>query len=119
MHERSSICGDVHWIGEGAPPAQADSQLCDTDGMAEKRRSVNDMIADAKTRIEELSVDQLKAELAAGEVTLVDIRDIRERVERGGIPGAVSAPRGMLEFWFDPESPYYKGYQFESRYVLY
>ena len=38
----------------------------------------------------------------------------------GSIPGAVSAPRGMLEFWFDPESPYYRdGVQFDQRYVFY
>jgi rhodanese-related sulfurtransferase len=53
-------------------------------------------------------------------VTVVDIRDIRERWERGAIPGARSMPRGMLEFWFDPESPYYKGgFDFGDRYVVY
>ena len=87
--------------------------------MAEKRRSINDMVAEAKARIEELSVDQLRAEMAAGEVTVVDIRDLRERLERGAIPGAISAPRGMIEFWFDPDSPYYRGHRFDHRYVLY
>jgi rhodanese-related sulfurtransferase len=87
-----------------------------TDGL---RRSVNDLVADAKSRIEELSVEQLQAEIEAGDVTVVDIRDVRERWERGAIPGAKSMPRGMLEFWFDPDSPYYRsGLEFDARYVL-
>ncbi len=84
-----------------------------------QRTSINDLVAAAKARIEELSIEQLQAEIAAGDVTVVDIRDVRERWDKGAIPGAVSAPRGMLEFWFDPESPYYrKGYTFDRRYVL-
>ena len=83
------------------------------------RRTVNDMVREAKARIEELSVEQLQAEIAAGTCTVIDIRDFRERLEKGAIPGAISAPRGMLEFWFDPESPYYReAYQFDHRYVL-
>jgi rhodanese-related sulfurtransferase len=78
------------------------------------------MVRDAKSRIEELSVDQLQAELAQGDVTLIDIRDIREAWERGAIPNARSMPRGMLEFWFDPESQYYRGgLSFDARYVVY
>ena len=41
-------------------------------------------------------------------MTLVDLRDIRELEREGVIPGAFHAPRGMLEFWVDPESPYFK-----------
>ena len=83
------------------------------------RRTVNDMVREAKARIEELSVEQLQAEISAGTCTVIDIRDFRERLEKGAIPGAISAPRGMLEFWFDPESPYYReAYQFDHRYVL-
>lgn len=85
-----------------------------------QRQNINDMVAAAKARIEELSVDELQAELEAGDVTLVDIRDVRERWERGAIPGAKSMPRGMLEFWFDPASPYYRsGLDFGHRYVVY
>lgn len=85
-----------------------------------RRRNVNDMVAEAKARIEELSVEELQAEIEAGDVTVVDIRDVRERWERGAIPGARSMPRGMLEFWFDPESKYYKGgLDFDARYVVY
>jgi rhodanese-related sulfurtransferase len=83
------------------------------------RRSINDLVAEAKARIEELSVEQLQAEIEAGDVTVVDIRDVRERWDKGAIPGAKSMPRGMLEFWFDPESPYYRsGLEFDGRYVL-
>lgn len=84
------------------------------------RRSVLDMVREAKARIEELSVEQLASEIAAGTCTVIDIRDFRERVERGSIPNAVSCPRGMLEFWFDPDSPYYREqFRFDDRYVLY
>jgi rhodanese-related sulfurtransferase len=41
-------------------------------------------------------------------VVIVDIRDIRERQRSGYIPGSFHAPRGMIEFWIDPESPYHK-----------
>ena len=84
------------------------------------RRNINDLVMAAKSRIEELSVEQLQAEIEAGDVMVVDIRDVRERWERGAIPGAKSMPRGMLEFWFDPESPYYRdGLVFDQRFVLY
>ena len=84
------------------------------------RRTVNDLVREAKARIEELTVADLQAEIAAGSCTVIDIRDFRERLERGAIPGAVSAPRGMLEFWFDPESPYHReSFTFDKRYVLY
>ena len=83
------------------------------------RRSVNDLVTEAKGRIEEVSVEQLQAEIEAGDVTVVDIRDVRERWDKGAIPGAKSMPRGMLEFWFDPDSPYYRsGLEFDGRYVL-
>ncbi|MEM9609216.1 MAG: rhodanese-like domain-containing protein [Actinomycetota bacterium] len=83
------------------------------------RRTIHDMVREAKAEIEELSVDELQAEMTAGSCTVIDIRDIRERVEMGSIPGAVSHPRGMLEFWFDPESPYYRGHQLDDRFVFY
>jgi len=84
------------------------------------RITVTEMVADAKAAIEELSVEQLQAEIEAGDVTVVDIRDVRERWDKGAIPGAKSMPRGMLEFWFDPESPYFRaGVSFDSRYVFY
>lgn len=84
------------------------------------RTSITALVAAAKARIEELSVGELQAEIERGGVTVVDIRDVRERWDRGTIPDAVSAPRGMLEFWFDPDSPYFRdSYRFDGRYVLY
>ncbi len=65
------------------------------------------LVQEAKSSIENLSPDQVQAELAAGNVTIVDIRDAAERVN-GTIPGAVHASRGMLEFYADPQSPSHK-----------
>lgn len=84
------------------------------------RRSLADLITEAKADIEELAVDQLQQEISDGSVTVIDIRDVRERWDKGTIPAAKSMPRGMLEFWFDPESPYFRdGVTFDGRYVLY
>jgi rhodanese-related sulfurtransferase len=72
------------------------------------RKSVKELVAEANAEIETVSVaDALKLKDDPG-VTFVDIRDIRELDRDGRIPGAFHAPRGMLEFWVDPASPYYK-----------
>jgi Rhodanese-related sulfurtransferase len=56
----------------------------------------------------------------AGDVVFVDLRDPREREREGAIPNAFSCPRGMLEFWIDPESPYAKPvFQDNKRFVFY
>lgn len=65
------------------------------------------MVQEAKGRVENLSPQQVAAELASGAV-LVDIREPGEHEQTGTIPGSVSAPRGMLEFWADPASPYHR-----------
>ncbi len=79
-----------------------------------------DLVEAAKGRIENLSVDQLRAEIDADDAVVVDIRDIREQLQRGAIPGALHAPRGMLEFWIDPTSEYHRDvFSPERRYVLY
>lgn len=79
-----------------------------------------DMVAEAKTRIENLSADEVDAEREAGSAIIVDIRDHRELYLKGKIPGAVHAPRGMLEFWVDPASEYYRDvFSPENRYVIY
>lgn len=66
------------------------------------------LIADARARIRSLSIDEAKAKLQASNVTFIDIRDTHERENDGAIPGAFHAPRGMLEFMVDPDSPYFK-----------
>jgi rhodanese-related sulfurtransferase len=79
-----------------------------------------DMVAEAKTQIENLSVAEVRDSLSEPDTVVVDIRDFRELVLKGKIPGAVSAPRGMLEFWVDPESEYYRDvFDPSRRYVLY
>lgn len=66
------------------------------------------LVAEAKERIRNLSVDEVAAALDTDAVTLVDIREPEEVQREGRIPGAVMAPRGMLEFWADPTSPYHR-----------
>ena len=67
-----------------------------------------DMVAEAKKRVENLTVDETARELERGDALLVDIREPAERVENGSIAEAVEAPRGMLEFWADPTSAYHR-----------
>lgn len=67
-----------------------------------------DLVAQAKEKVENLTPEQVAAELASGEAVLVDLREPQEREATGVIPGAISAPRGMLEFYADPSLPYHK-----------
>lgn len=69
---------------------------------------VKDMVAAAKAQITSLSPAEARARAEAGTALLVDIRDPRELEREGRVPGAFHAPRGMLEFWIDPASPYHK-----------
>jgi len=62
----------------------------------------------AEREIRTLTVEEAQALHGRDEVQFVDIRDVRELQREGRIPGAFHATRGMLEFWIDPESPYYK-----------
>lgn len=62
----------------------------------------------AMAEIETISVDDAKALHGRDDVVFIDIRDVRELQRLGRVPGAYHAPRGMLEFWIDPESPYHK-----------
>jgi len=62
----------------------------------------------AEKEIETVSVDDVKAIQGDDDVVLIDIRDIRELQRDGKVPGAFHCPRGMVEFWIDPASPYHK-----------
>jgi rhodanese-related sulfurtransferase len=62
----------------------------------------------AEREIETLSVGAARALHGRDDVVFVDLRDIRELQREGRMPGAVHCPRGMLEFWIDPASPYHK-----------
>jgi rhodanese-related sulfurtransferase len=67
-----------------------------------------ELIAQAMAQIETLSLVRAHALLNDENTVFVDIRDVRELEREGMIPNAIHAPRGMLEFWVDPDSPYYK-----------
>ena len=66
------------------------------------------LVDEANACITTYSIAQVRERLSDGRMQLVDIRDIREAEREGTIEGAVLAPRGMLEFWVDPASPYFK-----------
>ncbi|MBL8675526.1 MAG: rhodanese-like domain-containing protein [Rhodospirillales bacterium] len=68
------------------------------------------MFDESMAEIETLSVDQARAAHGAAGVTFIDLRDPREIWRDGGVPGAINVTRGMLEFWIDPGSPYYKDF---------
>ena len=76
--------------------------------MPRLKRSSADMVAAARARITEIETPDLITMLDDPNVVIVDIRDIRERQRTGAIPGSYHAPRGMIEFWVDPDSPYHK-----------
>ena len=66
------------------------------------------LIDEAMAQVTTHSVDQVRQRLDDPALQLVDIRDARELEREGTVPGVINAPRGMLEFWVDPDSPYYK-----------
>jgi rhodanese-related sulfurtransferase len=66
------------------------------------------LVAEANANIETLSIESAIALYGDANTVLVDIRDVRELKREGKVPGALHAPRGMLEFWVDPDSPYYR-----------
>lgn len=66
------------------------------------------MVANARARIAEIETPDAIAMVDDPTVQIVDLRDPRERERTGFIPGSFHCPRGMLEFWVDPDSPYFK-----------
>ncbi len=71
-------------------------------------RGYKAMLEEAASRIETLPVNEAIDLYGDPQVVMVDLRDPRELEREGRIPGAFHCPRGMLEFWIDPESPYHK-----------
>jgi hypothetical protein len=91
------------------PPSQKRKIARREDSMPLKlRKSVKDLLAEANAEVETVSAEDALKLKDDENVVFVDIRDIRELNRDGRIPGAFHAPRGMLEFWVDPDSPYYK-----------
>lgn len=71
-------------------------------------RGIKELCAEAEREIETMTVEQVMAVKDDPNVQIVDIRDIRELWRDGAIPDSLHAPRGMLEFWVDPASPYHR-----------
>ena len=72
------------------------------------KKGYKQLVDEAMEGIETITAEEALKLHGSDDVTFVDIRDIRELERSGTVPGAVHAPRGMLEFWVDPESPYYR-----------
>jgi rhodanese-related sulfurtransferase len=83
-------------------------------------KGVKELCAEAEAEIENISVEAALKLATDPSVQLVDIRDVRELERDGQVPGALHAPRDMLEFWVDPESPYYReAFGQNKKYVLF
>lgn len=81
------------------------------------KKTAMEMVADAKAKVQNLNPDQVAREMEAGAL-IVDVREPAERKE-ASIPGSISAPRGMLEFYADPTLPYHKKeLAFDRRIIL-
>ena len=71
-------------------------------------KSSQSLVKEAQKKIETLSAAEVKKLVEKNEITLIDVRDIRELWKEGTIENSKHIPRGMLEFWLDPESTYYQ-----------
>lgn len=84
------------------------------------KKGFKQLLKEAEGKAPGISVQEARKSLGDASVVFVDIRDVRELEREGMIPGAFHAPRGMLEFWVDPDSPYYKPVFTEDKtYILY
>ncbi len=79
------------------------------------RKSVMAMVAEADAQVRKVEIDEALALHGGEDAVFIDLRDIRELAKTGRIAGARHVPRGMLEFWIDPESPYHKPFFSEDR----
>ena len=76
--------------------------------MLKVKKGIKKLVEEAEALVESLTPVEVEEKLKKDGVTLIDLRDIRELKRDGTIAGSMHIPRGMLEFWLDPESPYYK-----------
>ena len=77
-------------------------------------KSSKSLVEEATKKIQSLNPNEVKELLEKKEVTLIDVRDIRELWKEGTIENSKHIPRGMLEFWLDPESTYYQANKIEN-----
>ena len=83
-------------------------------------KSVKDLVAEASAKIQTIKLTEAEGLLSSSKHVFVDLRDIRELQKTGKIPNAFSCPRGMLEFWIDPQSPYHKEiFNQDKTYIFY
>ena len=79
------------------------------------KRTVEQMVADANKEVEEISINDAKPLVGREDVLFIDIRDIRELAKTGRVSGARHVPRGMLEMWIDPDTPYHREFFAEDK----
>ena len=83
-------------------------------------KSVKTMVEEAEQELDNMAVERAISLHGNDDVLFIDIRDIRELQRDGKVPGAFHCPRGMLEFWIDPESPYAKPvFREDKRFVFF
>ena len=78
-------------------------------------RTVNQMVSEANEQVEEISVATALRLVKQANILFIDVRDIREVAKTGRVLGARHVPRGMLEMWIDPETPYHREFFAEDR----
>ena len=76
--------------------------------MDKSKKTVKILLEEANSQIQTIPVEKAKDYLSEKDCIFIDLRDIRELKKTGKIPNSFSCPRGMLEFWIDPESPYHR-----------
>ena len=77
-------------------------------------KSSQSLVSEALTQIKTISTDEAFDKFNKNNCNLIDIRDVRELQKEGQVTGANHIPRGMLEFWLDPESSYYKANKIQN-----
>ena len=84
------------------------------------KHSVKQMVADANKEVEEISITDARLLIGQENVLFIEIRDIREVAKTGRIVGARHVPRGMLEMWIDPDTPYHRSFfADEKKFIFY
>ena len=83
-------------------------------------KGIKDLLSDANQIVTTVNIEKCKSLQKNKDFVFVDLRDYREILKEGKIPGAFSCPRGMLEFWIDPDSPYHKEFFNQDKtYIFY